>query len=347
MAASTKLVLVMIALLMGVSILFYGVMFDREGSLQLAHDAVPSESAVDADTAAPVAGEPPAAAPARPSLAAAATTVAPEPAAPAPRPALGAAPGAAARPALGAASAAPRPNLGQIEMGAARGPLAGGTRIPAPLLNPDLSVAEEPKTAPTGTPAVAAAASAVMARPESAVPTPSATPATPAPSADTAPAPAPAPAAPAAEPRPRPRPSEILVSRYSVRPGDTLSGIAAAQYGHARHWRAIVEANPGLDPKSLQPGQPILLPPRATVLGGTPASSPAPKASPAPSPALAAGERMHEVASGETLSSIAADLLGAARHWRLIAERNEDLLGGDPDRLRVGMRLRIPARPAD
>ena len=137
--------------------------------------------------------------------------------------------------------------------------------------------------------------------------------------------------------------------RYSVRPGDTLSDIAAAHYGHARHWRAIVEANPGLDPAKLQPWQPILLPSRATVLAGEPASEPAPAAGGGDStpPALAAGERMHEVAAGETLSSIAADLLGAARHWRLIADRNRDLLGGNPDRLRVGMRLRIPPRPAE
>jgi nucleoid-associated protein YgaU len=348
MAASTKLVLVMIALLMGVSILFYGVMFDREGELQLAHEPTSVEDVLAGEaTEATEDANPPSAA-TRPSLSAAAsTTNRPGLGAVASRPALAAAPEAGGRPALGGvagstARPAPRANPGQIEMGAARGPLAGGTRIPAPLLGPE----------PTGEPVVdRSPASAPLARPEPAAPAP-----VPAPATDTSPDPTPA-SAPTSTPTPAPapassgsppKPSEVLVTRYSVRPGDTLSDIAAAHYGHARHWRAIVEANPGLDPAKLQPGQPILLPARSAVLAGEPAGAPpAPAAEAGPSPALAAGERLHVVASGETLSSIASALLGSARHWRLIAERNRDLLGGDPDLLRVGMRLRIPPRPAD
>ncbi len=358
MAASTKLVLVMIALLMGVSILFYGVMFDREGELQLAHEPTSVEDVhageATAATEATADVNPPSAAATRPSLSAAAsTTNRPGLGAVASRPALAAAPEAGGRPALGSvagstARPAPRANPGQIEMGAARGPLAGGTRIPAPLLGPE----------PTGEPDVdRSPASAPLARPEPAAPAPVSGPAsatdtpsapTPTPTAAPAPAPTPAPAPAPASSGPPPKPSEVLVTRYSVRPGDTLSDIAAAHYGHARHWRAIVEANPGLDPAKLQPGQPILLPARSAVLAGEPAGAPpAPAAEAGPSPALAAGERLHVVASGETLSSIASALLGSARHWRLIAERNRDLLGGDPDRLRVGMRLRIPPRPAD
>jgi nucleoid-associated protein YgaU len=46
------------------------------------------------------------------------------------------------------------------------------------------------------------------------------------------------------------------------------------------------------------------------------------------------------VQSGDTLSSIAARWFGDHRKWDLIADANDV----DPDRLRVGQRLRLPAR---
>lgn len=48
---------------------------------------------------------------------------------------------------------------------------------------------------------------------------------------------------------------------WTVRRGDSLSAIAAAQYGDPAAWRAIAEAN-GIDnPRTLKPGQVLTLPP--------------------------------------------------------------------------------------
>lgn len=47
---------------------------------------------------------------------------------------------------------------------------------------------------------------------------------------------------------------------YTVQRGDTLSGIAAAQYGDPGRWREIATANGISDPRAIQPGTPLSLP---------------------------------------------------------------------------------------
>jgi nucleoid-associated protein YgaU len=48
--------------------------------------------------------------------------------------------------------------------------------------------------------------------------------------------------------------------RYTVRRGDTLSGIAGREYGNPKNWRPIAEANGIDDPLALQPGQLLVIP---------------------------------------------------------------------------------------
>ncbi len=87
----------------------------------------------------------------------------------------------------------------------------------------------------------------------------------------------------AAAPAPTAAPAPLAVvakpagapSSYVVEPGDTLMQISAAAYGSAKHWRRILEANPGLDPGAMPVGKAIVLP----VLTDAP---PAPAAKPAP-----------------------------------------------------------------
>jgi nucleoid-associated protein YgaU len=357
MAASTKLVLVVVALLMGVSILFYGVMFGGSAPLEVAAAdgenagiITPAEPPAAAEAAPPASGRPAlggaspdAARPARPALSS------PRPAlgagasassAPAPRESRGSLSGPAAgdgarRPLSAAARTAP----GQIEMGAGRGALAGGTRLPA---------AE--KTSEPPAPSAAAPANDMprtgaepLARPIPSRPALGSAPRTATPPATKPLAPAPTRTA-----APAPDPARILTVTYSIRSGDTLSSIAAERLGAARHWRLIAEKNPGLDPARLTIGQRIVLPSRASVEErvGREAREAAAAAT-TPAPATRPGERVHTVVSGDTLSSIAARYLGGEQHWKLIADRNRDLLGGDADRLAVGMKLRIPRAPAD
>ena len=48
--------------------------------------------------------------------------------------------------------------------------------------------------------------------------------------------------------------------RYTVKKGDTLSAIAAAEYGDVNKWHAIADANGIRDPKALKIGQVLRLP---------------------------------------------------------------------------------------
>jgi len=50
------------------------------------------------------------------------------------------------------------------------------------------------------------------------------------------------------------------VKSWTVKRGDTLAGIAAAEYGDPAQWRPIAEANAIDDPLSIQPGDVLVLP---------------------------------------------------------------------------------------
>lgn len=118
--------------------------------------------------------------------------------------------------------------------------------------------------------------------------------------------------------------------QWTIRSGDTLSSIAEATLGDANRWQEILDANPGLRANRLRVGQTITLPP---------------KSGPAKPVANQGGTtRTHTVESGDSLSTIARQHLGSSARWDEIYELNRKLLGGDPDALKVGMKLRIPSR---
>ena len=82
-------------------------------------------------------------------------------------------------------------------------------------------------------------------------------PSDPAPSPTPAPSPAPAPA-----PAPKPAPS----GEYTVARGDSLSSIAAREYGNGDYWPTIYNANRGLiggNPNVIYPGERLTIPPRS------------------------------------------------------------------------------------
>lgn len=56
-------------------------------------------------------------------------------------------------------------------------------------------------------------------------------------------------------------PAENEESFYTVQPGDTLSGIASRNLGKASEWKRLRSLNRIPDPKALQPGMPLHLPP--------------------------------------------------------------------------------------
>jgi nucleoid-associated protein YgaU len=141
-------------------------------------------------------------------------------------------------------------------------------------------------------------------------------------------------------------------ARHVVQKGESLAAIAKSRLGDETRWREIESLNPGLDPKRLQVGQTLQLPTGAAPAKAAKPSAtkpvqakdapklaspkPAPKAS---APKSTASAREHVVARGETLRAIARSRLGDADRWREIVAANPGL---DPERLRVGAKLRLP-----
>jgi nucleoid-associated protein YgaU len=109
--------------------------------------------------------------------------------------------------------------------------------------------------------------------------------------------------------------------RYVVRPGDTLSGIAA-RLAVRGGWRALYAANRpriGPDPDVIRPGAVLVLPGRRA-------------------PAR------YRVVSGDTLAGIAA-ALAVRGGWPALYAANRHVIGPDPDVIRPGTVLTVP-RPA-
>jgi nucleoid-associated protein YgaU len=121
-----------------------------------------------------------------------------------------------------------------------------------------------------------------------------------------------------------------------IRPGDTLSRIAARELGSISLANNIYLLNRDViaDPDRLMAGDRIRLPSREPIDG---ARDQAP-----PSPGGGQPERQtHRVAAGDTLSSIALRYYDSSASWRGIFAANRDILS-NPNRLEVGMELVIP-----
>jgi nucleoid-associated protein YgaU len=138
------------------------------------------------------------------------------------------------------------------------------------------------------------------------------------------------------------RTEEARPSNYVIRAGDTLSTIAARLLGDEDRWGEIARANPDLDPKRLPVGKTIRVPAEGSLPGAaerkaepkTVASKPASRVESAP---RTGGS--YTVRAGDSLSTIAASVLGDGSRWREIRDLNP---GVDPSRLAVGAQLAMP-----
>jgi nucleoid-associated protein YgaU len=125
---------------------------------------------------------------------------------------------------------------------------------------------------------------------------------------------------------------------YTIKPGQTLSLIAAEIYGNSRFYVAIKRANPNIDANHLKPGMRITLPdisdvkPDALVKVGENGA------------AVSTG-KTYKVQSGDTLYRISKSLYGSGRQAEALYELNRDLIGPDKARLKLGMVLRLPVSP--
>ncbi len=124
---------------------------------------------------------------------------------------------------------------------------------------------------------------------------------------------------------------------HRVREGETLSAIAAIHFGDSAAWPRILAANPGVDADRLAVGTELLIPTTNESDPDPPPASESPTVAPA-----ATSPRVHVVATGETLTSIARALWGDGSLWQRLYEQNRALIGADPGALAVGMRLVVP-----
>jgi nucleoid-associated protein YgaU len=148
--------------------------------------------------------------------------------------------------------------------------------------------------------------------------------------------------------KPRPEPT-----RYTVEESDTLTYIARQKYGDGKYWTKIRDANPGINPDRLLVGQVLIIPSKEEVTGMTAKAGIASGSKPGPAESAgakvdAAAERptkTYVVASGDSLISIARNVLGDGSRWRQIYALNKDKIK-NPDILLEGTELKLPENGA-
>jgi LysM repeat protein len=120
-------------------------------------------------------------------------------------------------------------------------------------------------------------------------------------------------------------PPEALATEYTIAPGDNFSTLSRKFHVTTK---ALVDANPGVEPTKLQIGQKIHIPPpAAAAVTGNGTAPPATDA--------ASGDAIYTVKSGDTLTQIAL-----SHHVKVTALRAENDL--KTDSIKVGQKLKIP-----
>jgi len=119
----------------------------------------------------------------------------------------------------------------------------------------------------------------------------------------------------------------ITTTAYTVRQGDTLTGIAV-RYG--LRWQDVVAVNPGISPNRLRIGQVIQLPGKVDL-----SRTAAPRVTP-PAPAPSRTETVYVVKSGDSLSAI------ALKHGVKVDDIRKANDLKDANKIVVGQRLKIP-----
>lgn len=118
-------------------------------------------------------------------------------------------------------------------------------------------------------------------------------------------------------------------NKYMSVEGDTFASIAKKFLNDSDKWTIIAQANPLMDPNKLRPGTIVMVPVDPDNIQGR---------------ENLAGFQIHTVKSGDSLSSIAKQYYGKASLWGVIAAANPEV---DPDRLRLGAKIKIPPAPAE
>ena len=163
----------------------------------------------------------------------------------------------------------------------------------------------------------------------------------------------------------KPTPRGEWPKTHVVKSGDLLGSICLKTYGTTRMLKAVMRANPGLDPRRMVPGKTkITLPapdPKLVRRAGEKvvaetAGSPAALRRPSfitsnylashGASAKTGGDKVvakgyYVVRRNDTLSSIAQKQLGSVRYVEALLKANRKLIK-DPNRLKLGWKLKLP-----
>jgi nucleoid-associated protein YgaU len=138
------------------------------------------------------------------------------------------------------------------------------------------------------------------------------------------------------------------VVTHVVALGETYSSIAQKYYGSTKYINLIVKANPGKDPRKIQPGNKLNIPdgPRREASAApkevTPEASSERLHAPTVSAPPVASDRAYTVKPGETWHVLAQRFLGDAKRWPELYEMNVERAPRNPDGLRAGTVIELP-----
>lgn len=126
-----------------------------------------------------------------------------------------------------------------------------------------------------------------------------------------------------------------IPSTYTIKAGDSFASLARHFYGTEQAMVDIAKANPTVNPRKLQVGQQIKLPPRSSTQANHPGTG---------SQSAPPGAKIYKVQPGDTLSYIARYFYGSPTKWHKIYDANRKAIGPDPANLKAGMKLIIPPK---
>lgn len=126
---------------------------------------------------------------------------------------------------------------------------------------------------------------------------------------------------------------------YTWKAGDSYRTLAQRFYGSPLHVARLRAANEGRDEAQITAGEKIMVSVQPAVTVGVARAEK--RAANADAGTLTA-DGTYVVKSGDALGSISKEVYGSAKHWQKIYAANKDVIGEDANKLKVGMKLRIP-----